>query len=160
MQLAVHVVCTTAPFFDRRRKWRTALNASVRELIVDSKTFPTNFCARNFLFLVTTVQRPLSIAEHSTITQLPTGYEPVSLAVKDVLQPAIYDWTDTTAPIIVTKKEELENSGEKAIVKIVEARMRSVMSMLRRELNKQVLTGGSSILTTLNTLLHLRPQVF
>lgn len=98
------------------------------------------------------IQRPLSIAEHSTITQLPTGYEPVSLAVKDVLQPAIYDWTDFTAPIIVTKKEELENSGEKAIVKIVEARMRSVMSMLRRELNKQILSGGSSILTTLNTL--------
>jgi len=98
------------------------------------------------------IQRPLSIAEHSTITELPTGYEPVSLAVKDVLQPAIYEWCDFTAPIVVTKKEELENSGEKAIVKIVEARMRSVMSMLRRELNKQILRGNSSILTTMNTL--------
>lgn len=98
------------------------------------------------------IQRPLSIAEHSSITELPTGYEPVSLAVKDVLQPAIYEWCDFTAPIIVTKKEELENSGEKAIVKIVEARMRSVMSMLRRELNKQILNGGSAILTTMNTL--------
>jgi hypothetical protein len=38
------------------------------------------------------IQRPLSIAEHSTITQLATGYEPVSLAVNDVLRPAIYDW--------------------------------------------------------------------
>ena len=98
------------------------------------------------------IQRPLSIAEHSTITELPTGYEPVSLAVKDVLQPAIYDWCDFTAPIVVTKKEELENSGEKAIVKIVEARMRSVMSMLRRELNKQILAGNSTILTTMNSL--------
>lgn len=98
------------------------------------------------------IQRPLSIAEHSSITQLPTGYEPVSLAVRDVLQPAVYDWCDFTAPIVVTKKEELENSGEKAIVKIVEARMRSVMSMLRRELNKQILAGNSTILTTMNTL--------
>jgi hypothetical protein len=98
------------------------------------------------------IQRPLSIAEHSTITQLPTGYEPVSLAVRDVLQPAIYDWCDFTSPIIVTRKEELENSGEKAIVKIVEARMRSVMSMLRRELNKQIIAGNSTILTTMNTL--------
>lgn len=98
------------------------------------------------------IQRPLSIAEHSTITQLPTGYEPVSLAVRDVLQPAIYDWCDFTAPIIVTHKEDLENSGEKAIVKIVEARMRSVMSMLRRELNKQIIAGNSTILTTMNTL--------
>ena len=98
------------------------------------------------------IQRPLSIQEHSTITQLATGYEPVSLAVNDVLRPAIYDWADFTAPIVVTKKEELENSGEYAIVKIVEARMKSVMGMLRRELNKQVLAGSSAVLTSLNTL--------
>jgi hypothetical protein len=98
------------------------------------------------------IQRPLSIAEHSSITELPTGYEPVSLAVKDVLQPAIYDWCDFTAPIVITKKEELENSGEKAVVKIVEARMRSVMGMLRRELNRQILAGSSTILTSMGTL--------
>ena len=98
------------------------------------------------------IQRPLSIAEHSQITNLPTGYEAVNLAVKDVLQPAIYNWADFTAPIVITKKEELENKGEKAIVKIVEARMRSVMGMLRRELNKQILRGNSTILTSVNTL--------
>jgi hypothetical protein len=98
------------------------------------------------------IQRPLSIQEHSTITQLATGYEPVSLAVNDVLRPAIYDWSDFVAPIVITKKEEMENSGEYAIVKILEARMKSVMSMLRRELNKQVLTGTSTVLTSLNTL--------
>jgi hypothetical protein len=81
-----------------------------------------------------------------------TGYEPVSLAVADVLKPAIYDWCDFAAPIVISKKEELENSGEKAVVKIVEARMRSVMSLLRRELNKQIIGGSSATLTTMNTL--------
>jgi len=98
------------------------------------------------------IQRPLALAEHSSITQLATGYEPVSLAVNDILRPAVYDWCDFTAPIVVTKKEELENSGDKAIVKIVEARMRSVMGMLRREMNKQMLQGNSAVLTSLNTL--------
>lgn len=98
------------------------------------------------------IQRPLSIQEHSTITQLATGYEPVSLAVNDVLRPAVYDWSDFVAPIVITKKEEMENSGEYAIVKILEARMKSVMGMLRRELNKQVLSGTSTVLTSLNTL--------
>jgi len=98
------------------------------------------------------IQRPLSIAEHSTITQLSTGYEPVSLAVNDVLRPAIYDWADFTAPIVITKKEEMENSGEYAIVKILESRMKSVMGMLRRELNKQILRGDSSVLSAVNTL--------
>jgi hypothetical protein len=98
------------------------------------------------------IQRPLSIAEHSTITQLATGYEPVSLAVNDVLRPAVYEWADFTAPIVITKKEEMENSGEYAIVKILESRMKSVMGMLRRELNKQILRGDSSVLSAVNTL--------
>jgi hypothetical protein len=98
------------------------------------------------------IQRPLSIQEHSTITQLATGYEPVSLAVNDVLRPAVYDWSDFVAPIVITKKEEMENSGEYAIVKILEARMKSVMGMLRRETNKQILRGNSTVLTSLNTL--------
>jgi len=98
------------------------------------------------------IQRPLSIQEHSTITQLATGYEPVSLAVNDVLRPAVYDWTDYVSPIVITKKEETENSGEYAIVKILEARMKSVMGMLRRETNKQILRGNSTVLTSLNTL--------
>jgi len=98
------------------------------------------------------LQRPLSIQEHSTITQLATGYEPVSLAVNDVLRPAVYDWADFVGPIVITKKEELENSGEYAIVKILEARMKSVMGMLRRELNKQILVGNSTVLTNVQTL--------
>jgi len=98
------------------------------------------------------IQRPLALQLHSSITQLQTGYEPVNLAVSDVLEPAIYNWADFTAPIVITKKEELENQGEKAIVKIVEARMRSVMGMLRRELNKQILLGTSTVLSDVNTL--------
>ena len=82
------------------------------------------------------IQRPLALQLHSSITQLQTGYEPVNLAVSDVLEPAIYNWADFTA----------------AIVKIVEARMRSVMGMLRRELNKQILIGTSTVLSDVNTL--------
>lgn len=98
------------------------------------------------------IQRPLAVSEHSTITQLATGYEPVSLAVQDVMQPAIYEWSDFVAPIVITKKEELENQGEKAIVKIVEARMRNVMGMLRREINKQLVAANSTVLTSLGSL--------
>ena len=98
------------------------------------------------------IQRPLSVVDHSTITQLATGYEPVSLAVSDVLKPAVYDWSDFVAPIVITTKEELENSGEKAIVKILEARMKNVMSMLRRELNKQILAGTSTVLSNMSSL--------
>ena len=98
------------------------------------------------------IQRPLAVSNHSTITQLATGYEPVSLAVQDVMQPALYEWSDFVAPIVITKKEELENSGEKAVVKIVESRMRNVMGLLRREINRQLVAGNSAVLTSLGTL--------
>ncbi len=98
------------------------------------------------------IHRPLSVNEHSTITQFSTGYEPVSLAVNSVLASAVYDWADFAQPIVISRKEELENSGEKAVVKILEARMRSVMGQLRRELNKQILAGNSTVLTRVNTL--------
>ena len=98
------------------------------------------------------IQRPLALAEHSTITSLPTGYEAVSLAVNGVMTPAAYEWSDFVAPIVISKREELENSGEKAIVKIVETRMKAVMGMLRRELNRQILVGNSTVLTDFNTL--------
>ncbi len=100
----------------------------------------------------TKIQRPLALEEHSTITQLSSGYEPHSLAVNSVLRPAIYEWADFVQPIVISRKEELENSGEKAVVKILEARMRSTMSSLRRELNKQILAGNSVRLTAVNTL--------
>jgi hypothetical protein len=98
------------------------------------------------------IQRPLALEEHSTVTQISSGYEGIDMSVRDVMRPAIFDWADYVAPIVISKREELENSGEKAIVKILEARMRSVMTMLRKNINRQLLRGDSSVLTNLNTL--------
>ena len=98
------------------------------------------------------IDRPLILAEHSQITQLSTGYEPVNLAVSDVLRHAQYNWNDFVAPIVITKKEELSNRGERAIVSIAEARLKSVMGMLKREFEKQIIANSSTVLTELNTL--------
>jgi hypothetical protein len=95
---------------------------------------------------------PLILAEHSSITQLSNGYEPVDLAVKDALRNASFNWCDFVAPVVITKKEELSNKGPRAIVSIAEARMKSVMGLLQREVEKQIVAGSSSVLTDLNTL--------
>ena len=95
---------------------------------------------------------PLILAEHSSITQLSNGYEPVNLAVKDALRNASFNWCDFVAPVVITKKEELSNKGPKAIVSIAEARMKSVMGLLQREVEKQLIAGSSTVLTDLNTL--------
>lgn len=94
---------------------------------------------------------PLILEEHSSITQLDSGYEPVNLAVKDALRQAEFNWCDFVAPIVVTRSEELSNKGERAIIDIAEARMKSVMGALKREVEKQILVNASTILTNLNT---------
>lgn len=99
-----------------------------------------------------TVDRPLILAEHSSITQLSTGYEPVSLAVADAMRNASYNFCSFVAPIVITKVEELANKGDRAIVKIAEARLKSVMGMLKREFEKQAIAGSSTVLSDMSTL--------
>jgi|TARA_R110002012_G_scaffold21571_5_gene75155 hypothetical protein len=98
------------------------------------------------------VDHPVILTEHSSITQLATGYESVNLAVKDPLRTASFDWCDFVAPVVVTEKEQLSNKGDRAVIRIAEARLKSVMGMLKREWEKQTVAGNSTILTELNTL--------
>lgn len=98
------------------------------------------------------VNHPVILAEHSSITQLSTGYESVNLAVKDPLRTAEFNWCDFVAPVVVTEKEQLTNKGDRAVIRIAEARLKSVMGMLQREWCKQVVAGTSTVLTELNTL--------
>lgn len=98
------------------------------------------------------VDVPLVLTDHSQITQLTNGYESVNLAVSDVMRTGTSSWCDAVAPIVITKKEELSNKGERAMIRIAETRMKQVMGMLRREINKQIVAGNSTILTDLQTL--------
>jgi len=98
------------------------------------------------------IDSPVILTDHSTITQLSNGYEAVSLAVKDPLRTATYSWCDATAPVVITRKEELSNKGERAIIRIAEARLKQTMGMFKREIEKQLIAGDSTILTDLETL--------
>ena len=98
------------------------------------------------------IQRPLILAEHSSITQLSSGYEPINLAVSDVLRTAEFHWCDFIAPVVITKKEELSNRGPRAVLSIAEARLKSVMGMLKREWEKQAIANRSTVLSEMLTL--------
>ena len=93
------------------------------------------------------IDSPVILTDHST-----TGYEAVSLAVKDPMRTATYSWCDATAPVVITRKEELSNKGERAIIRIAEARLKQTMGMFKREIEKQLIAGTSTILTELQSL--------
>lgn len=98
------------------------------------------------------INHPVVLTDHSTITQLSSGYESVNLAVKDPLRTAEHNWCDFVAPIVLTRKEELSNKGERAKVRILEARLKQTIGMVKREIEKQLIRGNSGILTELETL--------
>lgn len=98
------------------------------------------------------IDSPVILTDHSTITQHSNGYEPVSLAVKDPMRTASYSWCDASAPIVLTRKEKLSNKGERAQVRILEARLKQTMGMFKREIEKQIVAGSSTILTDLESL--------
>ena len=98
------------------------------------------------------ITRAAILAEHSNITQLATGYEAVSSSVADVLRSPEFEWCDFVAPIVITKKEELSNKGERAVISIADARMKSVLGMLKREWELQAVRGNSAVLTEMQSL--------
>lgn len=95
---------------------------------------------------------PVAVAEHSNITVHTTGYEAQDMVLSDVLQPAQYEPYDFSAPVGLSHLEELRNSGEKKIISLMEARTRSAMALMKRELNKQILAGNSAVLSGFGTL--------
>jgi len=98
------------------------------------------------------ITRAAILAEHSNITQLSTGYEAVSSSVADVLRSPEFEFCDFVAPIVITKKEELSNRGENAVISIADSRMKSVLGMLKREWELQTIRGTSATLTELQSL--------
>lgn len=98
------------------------------------------------------VNCPAIMTEHSMITQLSSGYESVNLSVRDPLRQTEYNWCDFLAPVVITEKEQLSNKGDRAVINIAEARLKSVMGMLQREFCKQIVANDSTVLTELESL--------
>jgi len=98
------------------------------------------------------VDQPVIFGDHSSITELSNGFEPVSMAVTDPFHTAKFEYSNFTQPIILSAVEKAANKGDLAVVNILEAKMKNVMLSLKKEVCKQIIVGDSSRITTLQTL--------
>jgi hypothetical protein len=98
------------------------------------------------------VEQPVIFGDHSTITELSNGFEPVSMAVTDPFQAAKFEYANFTQPIVLSAVEKAANKGDLAVVNILESKMKNVMLSLKKEVSKQIIRGDSSVLTSLETL--------
>ena len=98
------------------------------------------------------VEQPVIFGDHSSITQLSNGFEPVSLAVTDPFQTAKFEYANFVQPIILSAVEKAANKGDLAVVNILESKMKNVMLSLKKEVSKQIIVGDSSVLSDVETL--------
>jgi hypothetical protein len=88
------------------------------------------------------VQVPVAVKDHSLVTYHTDGYEPTNETIQDVLNYAEYPWAFWTAPVALSAKRALENSGERAIIDLYSAHVKSAMDKMGRDLNGQILNGS------------------
>ena len=95
---------------------------------------------------------PIETKEHSQVTVLDSGWEALDLSVQDFTEQAEYDWTRLAMPVLISGREEAENSGDRAIIDLAEARFKNAMSALMRQVNQQIVRGGTAFGSSMSTL--------
>lgn len=87
---------------------------------------------------------PIEVAESTQTTDVSTtGYEALNLSVQDATRYAEFTWGRWVRPVIISRKERAENSGDAAIISLAETRYRNGLGGLKRDLNRQIISNSS-----------------
>jgi hypothetical protein len=115
-------------------------NSSISDLIatgIDSRTgeIASNVEGHNPILAalkakgrVKTCSGGVSILEELSFQANPNGgaydaYDPLPMAPADVISAAQYDWKQYAVPVVVSGKEEMQNSGKEGLIDLVESRI-------------------------------------
>jgi hypothetical protein len=115
-------------------------NSSISDLIatgIDSRTgeIASNVEGHNPILAalkakgrVKTCSGGVSILEELSFQANPNGgaydaYDPLPMGPADVLSAAQYDWKQYAVPVVVSGKEEMQNSGKEGLIDLVESRI-------------------------------------
>ena len=90
------------------------------------------------------------VAEHSSITEHSTGYEPVTFNPQTIFRRANWAWQHATVPVGISKAEELENQGDAAVINILSNNVKNGMYMFVRNWEQHAIEGG--VFTDMDTL--------
>lgn len=94
---------------------------------------------------------PWDVNEHSVTTQHTTGYEPIDLDVRTVLEPGRDDWAWTVSPIAVSWVDTGKNRGPEKQLDLVDERTENTIKRMEREFEQQVLQGTVAVMSDFNT---------
>lgn len=89
------------------------------------------------------IRLPIMYEGNSTIKSY-SGEEVLDTTLQDGITTAFYEWREIGGTIGITRKEERQNSGEAALLQLLEAKTKQAQMQMREELNRQLLVGSVS----------------
>lgn len=95
---------------------------------------------------------PVAKQDGATITSLINGWDEVDLTAQSVTDQAQFQWDMVAIPVMIAGKWESENSGKEAILSYADTVYREAMGQLMRAVNRQIVRGGVTGFSTLNSL--------
>ena len=89
-----------------------------------------------------TIVRELDYAENSTF-QYYSGYEVLNTDASDVLSAAEYSWRQASVSVLINGLEERQNSGEAAVLDLLESRIKNAMRTMSNNISTGVYSDGT-----------------
>ena len=89
------------------------------------------------------IRAPLMYGDNSTVKSY-SDYDVLDTTPQDGMTTAFYDWREIGGTISISRKEERQNSGEAAIIGLLESKIKQAEMSLRELLNKQIVQGTVS----------------
>ena len=89
-----------------------------------------------------TIVRELDYAENSTF-QYYSGYEVLNTDASDVLSAAEYSWRQASVSVLINGLEERQNSGEAAVLDLLESRIKNAMRTMANNISTGVYSDGT-----------------
>jgi len=89
------------------------------------------------------IRVPLMYGDNSTIKSY-SGYDTLDTTPQDGMTTAFYEWREIGGTISISRKEERQNSGEAALINLLQSKIKQAEMTMRETLNSQLLLGTVS----------------
>jgi hypothetical protein len=89
------------------------------------------------------IRAPLMYGDNSTVKSY-SGYDLLDTTPQDGMTTAFYEWREIGGTISISRKEERQNSGEAAIIGLLQSKIKQAEMTMREELNRQLILGTVS----------------
>lgn len=89
------------------------------------------------------IRAPLMYGDNSTVKSY-SGYDTLDTTPQDGMTTAFYEWREIGGTISISRKEERQNSGEAAIISLLQSKIKQAEMTMRETLNRQLLLGTVS----------------